>query len=189
MKVYFSSSLRAKKLYQKEFELIYKTIKNLDYKHTSDFLLEADPADYYKRKTGADFNKFYKKLVQQLKKADICVFEVTLHSLGIGYCVNLALEMGKPVVLLFQKDSNPLFFKGIKSDKLQMYEYSLGDLKEILESALEMAKEVLDIRFTFFIDPKINNFLAWVKKTKKTPRSVYLRKLIEEAMKKENYSK
>jgi hypothetical protein len=187
MKVYFSSSLRAKKLYKKEFEKIYKIIDKLSYFHTSDFLLKADPDDYYKRKSGEDFNKFYKKLSRQLKSSDICVFEVTLHSLGIGYCVNLALEMGKPVILLFKKDSNPIFFKGIKSDKLQMHEYKSEDLEEILISALEIAKDSLDIRFTFFIDSKINDFFSWIKKTKKVPRSVWLRGLIEREMKKEGY--
>jgi len=186
MKIYFSSSLRAKRLYKTNFEKIYRVITDLGYKHTSNFLLEANPEDYYQRK-GEDFAKFYKNLTSQIKKADICVFEVTLHSLGVGYCVNLALQMGKPVVLLYQKGGNPIFFKGIKSEKFLLYEYELSEIKEVLEEALETAKEATDIRFTFFINPKINQFLSWVKKNKKIPRSVYLRHLIQDAMKKENY--
>jgi hypothetical protein len=183
MKVYFSSSLRAKKYHQDIFEKIYKIIKDLCYNHTSDFIIKAKPIKYYKE--GQDFAKFYQKLVSQIKKADVAVFEVTMHSLGIGYCVDLALHMGKPVVLLYQKDANPIFFKGIKSDRLQLYEYSSEkDLQQVLKGALEMAKDMIDIRFTFFISPEINRFLAWIAKHKKTPRAVYLRNLIESDMKK-----
>lgn len=187
MKVYFSSSLRAKKLYSKTFKLIYKIIEELGYSHTSKFLLKAKPEDYYTRR-GKNFAQFYKTLITQIKKADVCVFETSLHSLGIGYCVDLALQMNKPVVILYKKDCNPIFFKGIKSEKLQLYEYeSSQDLKEVLKDALEIARGLIDIRFTFFINPKINRFLSWVAKNKKIPRAVYLRELLKQAIKKENF--
>jgi len=187
MKVYFSSSLRAKKLYQKTFKFIYQVIKDLGYVHTSDFLLQAKPEDYYQRR-GKNFAQFYRNLINQIKKADVCVFEVSLHSLGIGYCVDLALQMNKPVVILYKKGANPIFFQGIKSEKLQLYEYKHhDDLKDVLKGALEIAKGLIDIRFTFFISPKINRFLSWVVKNKKVPRAVYLRGLLKEAMKKERF--
>ncbi|MFC1711285.1 hypothetical protein ACFLZ1_01730 [Patescibacteria group bacterium] len=186
MKVYFSSSLRAQKYYKKTFDLIFKYIKSLGYSHTSDFLITADPNKYYKDRF--NFEKFYKVLTAQMKKASVCVFEVSLHSLGIGFCVDLALQMGKPVVLLYKKGHNPIFFKGIRSEKLQLYEYqSDDDLKEVLKDALEIAKGMSDIRFTFFINSKINQFLTWIAKVKKVPRAVYLRDLIQEAMKKEGF--
>ena len=78
MKVYFSSSLRAKKHYKDTFEKIYKLIKDLGYKHTSDFLVTAKPEEYYQQRQ--DFGKFYKNLTSQIKKADVCGFEVSLHS-------------------------------------------------------------------------------------------------------------
>lgn len=187
MKVYFSSSLRAKKLYKKNFQETYKIIKDLGYKHTSEFVLKADSESYYSR-TGKDFASFYKNLISQIKKADICVFEVSLHSLGIGYCVNLALDMGKPVIALHLKGKEPIFFKGIKDERFQLYEYIPCDLKSVLEAALDIAKGSVDIRFTFFITSRINNFLSWVSKTKKTPRAVYLRNLLEAEIEKEGFT-
>lgn len=184
MKIYFSSSLRAKKQYGQNFKLIYDFIKEFGYSHTSDFIISHDPDDFYKK---GDFAKFYQNLLNQIKKADICVFEVTLHSLGIGYCVNLALQMGKPVILLYYQNSNPVFFKGLKSDKLQIYKYTRDNIKEVLVDALTIAKEAVDIRFTFFITPQINRFFNWIAKNKKIPRAVYLRNLLDIAIKKENF--
>jgi len=187
MKIYFSTSLRAKKLYQKNFEKIYKIIEDLGNKHTSDFILEAEPESFYKR-SGKAFTRFYDKLTKQIRKADICVFEVSLHSLGIGYCVNLALDMGKPVVILHVKDKKPVLFQGIKDKRMQIYEYNLNNLERVLKDALEIAKDAMDIRFTFFITSKINRFLDWISKTKKIPRAVFLRRLINEAMEKEGFT-
>lgn len=186
MKIYFSSSLRAKKLYKKNFELIYKLIEKLGHKHTSDFLIKSDPEKFYKLGSG-DFSQFYKKLTSQIKKADVCVFEVSLHSLGIGYCVNLAIEIGKPVILLYLKGENPVFFKGIKSERVQIYEYEPKQLKDVLTDALQVAKEMIDIRFTFFITPEIIRFLNFISKKNKIPRAVYIRSLLDEAIKKENF--
>lgn len=184
MKVYFSSSLRAKKFYQEHFEQIYQTIKDLGYQHTSDFLIKADPNEYYKHQKGKQFAKLYKILISQIKKADICIFEVSLHSLGIGYCINLALDMGKPVIALCLQGKEPIFFQNMQNERFILSEYNRKNLKKVLKNSLDIAKELIDIRFTFFITSKINNFLSWISKNKKIPRAVYLRQLVEKEMKK-----
>lgn len=187
MKIYFSSSLRAKKHYKANFDAIYKVIKDLGHIHTSDFIVKADINEYYRRKGGHEFVLFYKDITYQMKKADVCIFEVSLNSLGVGYCVNLALQMGKPVILLHVKGTDPIFFRGIKSDKLLMCEYELNDLGEVLKDAMALVHDLIDIRFTFFINPKINQFLDWIANNKKTPRAVYIRSLLQTAMKKEGF--
>ena len=48
MKIYFSSSLRAKTKYLDIFREIYNIIERLGHKSTSNFLLKADPEEYYK---------------------------------------------------------------------------------------------------------------------------------------------
>lgn len=186
MKIYFSASLRAKNTYKKNFDLIHQFIEDLGYAHTSDFMIKARPEEFYNRKA-EDFLGIYKNLTSQIKKADICVFEISSPSLGTGYCVDLALQTGKPVVLLYLKGSNPMFFKGIKSDRLQLYEYKIKDLREVLEDAIKTAKDSIDIRFTFFITPKIVRFLSFISKKKKIPRAVFLRQLLEESMQKEGF--
>ena len=186
MKVYFSSSMRAKKLHQEIFQKIYRAISELGFKHTSEFLMKADPEEFYKR-SPTDEKAFYNTMVKQIKTADVCMFEVTRHSLGIGYSVNLALDFGKPVVLLYQTGHKPYLFSALKNDKLIMAEYSSSTLKETVKDALNEAKNNIDIRFTFFITPRINQFLRSITRHKKTPRAVYLRGLLEKEMAKVNF--
>jgi hypothetical protein len=186
MKVYFSSSMRAKKINGDIFTKIYQTIIDLGYKHTSDFLLKADPDEFYQR-TPKDEKEFYKKMVSQIKSADVCVFEVSRHSLGIGYAVNMALDFGKPVVLLHQSGRKPYLFSAVKTDKLKLVEYNMTNLKGLLQDMLDEARSNIDIRFTFFITPKINQFLRYITRVKKIPRAVYLRTLLDKEMEKEKF--
>lgn len=186
MKVYFTSTVKAKKKYLESFKLIYKTIEDLGYKNQTDFLLQVEPDKFYSR-SSLVAEEHYKEMFKQIKNSDVVVIEASTHSLGMGYLVNLVLEMGKPVVLLHTKEGSPFLFKFIKDERLQIWEYDRENLKEILEDALEEARQMMSVRFTFFVTPKIIRFLDWVAKKKKEPRAVYLRKLIEKAIKSEKY--
>lgn len=186
MKVYFSSTVKAKKHLAKNFSHIFKTIEDLGHKNVSNFVLQVDEQAFYERPSGIA-DKHYKQMLKEIKSADAVIFEVSVASLGIGYLVNLVLEMEKPVILLHTKDYPPYLFQFIKSDKLQVYEYSLDNIKKVLNSALEEAKESTNVRFTFFVTPKILHFFDFIAKKKKIPRAVYLRKLIDEAMVEEKF--
>lgn len=186
MKIYFSSTVRAKATLDKNFKAIYNTIKKLGHKNVSDFLVKVEPEKFYSRSTDTAGHE-YKDMVKKVKSSDVVVFEVSLSSLGIGYLVNMVLAMEKPVVLLHTKNRSPYLFKFLKNDKLQIYEYSIDNLKDVLTSALDVAKESTSVRFTFFVTPKILHFFDYIAKQKKIPRAVYLRRLISESMKKEKF--
>lgn len=181
MKVYFSSSMRAKKTSGPLLEQIYRTIERLGYKHTSDFMITVDPVKFYQRQPKEE-RSFYRTMLKQIKAADVCVFEVSRHSLGIGFSVNLALDFGKPVILLYQSGHQPYLFSALKSDKLIMGEYTPETLAHVVKNTLSEAKDNIDIRFTFFITPKINQYLRTITRTQKLPRAVYLRHLLEREM-------
>ena len=186
MKIYFSSTVKAKNKLDKNFKAIYNTIEKLGHKNVSDFLIKVKPEKFYGR-TADTAGHEYKEMVKKVKSSDVVVFEVSLSSLGIGYLVNMVLAMKKPVVLLYTKDHSPYLFNFLKNDKLQVYEYSMDNLKDVLTSALDVAKESTSVRFTFFITPKILHFFDYIAKQKKIPRAVYLRRLIQESMKKEKF--
>jgi len=112
----------------------------------------------------------------------VVVLEVSMHSLSMGYFMQAALSMGKPVIALYVKGCYPAFAIGIENEKLQVIEYSMDNLVSVLEISLEYAQETSDIRFNFFVTPAISSYLDWVAKEKKLPRSVYLRRLIEDDM-------
>jgi hypothetical protein len=85
---------------------------------------------------------------------------------------------------LFREDRDPIFLRGRQEEKLLILSYNNKNLEEVLESAVDYASEQQDTRFNFFISPQIGNYLDWVAKQKRVPRAVYLRRLIEEDMKK-----
>lgn len=127
----------------------------------------------------------YKVSIDCVKKADIVVMEVSGHSMSIGYLISKALELSKPVVALHKKGCVPNFLKGIIDQKLIIVEYDLDNVTTVLGGAVKKAKSLIDVRFNFFVSPKILTYLDWVAQKRMLPRSVFLRDLIEREMKKD----
>lgn len=123
--------------------------------------------------------------LESVKKADIIVMEVSGHSMSMGYLVSKALEMNKPVVALHKKEHVPSFITGIDDPKLIIAEYNEENVEQIIKDALKKASCLIDVRFNFFVSPKILNYLDWVAQKRMLPRSVFLRDLIEKEMKKD----
>ncbi len=127
----------------------------------------------------------YIKSIEAVKKADIIIMEVTGHSMSMGYLISKALELNKPVVALHKKEHPPIFIKGINDQKLIICEYESENVEEIMGEALKRANSMVDVRFNFFVNTKILNYLDWVAQKRMQPRSVFLRNLIEREMKKD----
>lgn len=127
----------------------------------------------------------YLESIDSVKKADIVVMEVSGHSMSMGYLISKALEMNKPVIALHKKEYSPNFIKGISDPKLIISEYAEEDVEEIMGKSLKKAAGLIDVRFNFFVNSKILNYLDWVSQKKMLPRSVFLRNLIEHEMKKD----
>lgn len=181
MKVYFMASPRGKDDLSNKYEAIYKTIEELGYKHVADFILKVDVDKFYL----SDIRPFYKETTKDLKKADICLFEVSVHSLAIGHLINDAIDEGKPVIALYTGDNLPFFLSGASEEKVQIIQYDLSNLKKVLKHALQYAQERTDTRFNFFISHRLSSYLDWISRKKRIPRAVYLRQLIKKAMKKD----
>ncbi len=185
MKVYFNATLRGIKNLRVYYEKIYKTIEELGYKNVDDLLFRVDPEKFLKGKYRDQVN-LYKVINHNIQKADIIVLETSAQSISMGYTINRAIEKGKPLILLYQEGyTPPLLAEGIHSEKLQIIAYTPESLVENLKYALALAKEQRDERFTLILPPKIINYLDEVRKTKKIPRSVFIRYLIEKNMKEE----
>ncbi|MFH1561342.1 MAG: hypothetical protein ABID04_02050, partial [Patescibacteria group bacterium] len=82
------------------------------------------------------------------------------------------------IALYAGSDVIPLI-SGKPDDRLQVLNYEKDSLASVLKKALLGAEEKIDVRFNFFVTPKILAYLDWLSKKKKLPRSVYLRDLIE----------
>ena len=127
----------------------------------------------------------YVESISSVKKADMVIMEVSGHSMSMGYLISKALEMNKPVIALHKKEHVPVFIKGISDSKLIISEYTNENVEQVLEESFKKADSLIDVRFNFFVNPKILNYLDWVAQKRMQPRSVFLRNLIEREMKKD----
>lgn len=189
MKIFFNASLSGRKEFNSSYDLIISEIERLGHKLDSPIKAGRTIVDR-QHESGDEAAKYYRKLIRSITNADICVFEVSFPSTGIGHEISSAMNMNKPVIALHISGKQPYVLEAMQSDKLQVVSYDLEGLPKLLNYALDFASGQQDTRFNFFISPQIGNYLDWVAKKKRLPRAVYLRKLIEEDMKNnEEYGK
>ena len=62
--------------------------------------------------------------------------------------------------------------------------YTLDNLEEVVDEALDLVGEQVDTRFNFFISNRLSSYLDWIAKNKRIPRAVYLRQSISKEMRK-----
>lgn len=179
MKVVFVASHTQKKDLEVYYKRVIKFLEDRGLDVYSGSLFD----EKLEKESTANREKWYKKTVQEVHKADLVVVEISYPSTAnVGHGLTYALEIGKPVIALYHKEREPIFLRGREDEKLLLFEYGDSDLENVLDSALEYATDVQDVRFNFFISPSIGRYLDWVSKNKRIPRAVYLRKLIEEEM-------
>lgn len=186
MKIFFVASPRA---VSKEPELFRKieAILSKNNKVLGEMVLEwakGGVEDFYSG-THTQRVEHYKRTMDYVNKSDIVVVDVSLHSMSMGYIVNKGLEASKPVIALYKKGNDPYFFSGIEDQKLQIIAYDEDTLETVLLDALSRVASLVDVRFNFFVSPKILTYLDWVAQKRMIPRSVFLRDLIEKEMKKD----
>jgi len=183
MKIYFTGSLHNRDIDKKIYRRIISYLEKLGYTVKADHIL-FPTVDDLERQTLADRVNYYKKLDRWISESDLVVCEISYPStLNIGHEISLALDKGKPVLALFQKNRDPGILVGISSEKLILVEYSGNDLEIILERELAEILKLPDTRFTLLLSGKIISHLNQIAKKRKS-RSGYIRSLINQDMKK-----
>ena len=160
---------------------IYKHIEALGHSHTSDYVTRVE-LDEHKEAGREYWEKLYEREMGSLQKADVCILEVSTHSLGLGQLVQEAIRSEKPVILLSRRDCvRRELIDGacVREKRVQLLDYSEDDLVEVVDYGLEVARERLGIRFTMLLGPKYVRYLDVATKVNNTSRSEYLRRLIE----------
>ncbi len=183
MKIYFVASISGKKIYTENYKKIVKELEHLGHKVISDHILGVNSLDL-NRESPEDRIKHNKQLNKWLSSIDVVVAEVSYPSVSVGYELAIALEKGKPVLALHVAEKTPVALVGEPSDRFMMEPYTLDDISRDLKLLLEQLADQMDVRFNFFVSPKIVSYLDWIAKKRRMPRAVYLRRLIEDDMKK-----
>lgn len=186
MKIYFTASNTGKENYLKNYQKIIKTLKKLGHQVLSEHALGNPQKNPNCQKAK---QKFHQKLKSFISDCDLFIAEVSSPSIAVAYEISLSLKKNKPTLILYSERNTEQDLPGIlgekESDKVMISQYKLGELAGFLEQAIEYLKQKMDQRFTFFITPKIARWLDKIANLEKIPRAVYIRRLIEEDMKKE----
>lgn len=183
MKIYFTASVFQKDLYGDNYEKIVNILTKLGHAVIHNHVTSRSMVDINKL-TESDNIEHYKKVKKWISDSDLVVAEVSFPStLNVGHEITLAIEKGKPVICLYSKGKVSTFFQAIKSDKLIYHEYLPDQIEKILKDDIFQVLENTDTRFNFYISPEIGRYLDWVSQHKKLPRAVFLRSLLEKAMK------
>jgi len=185
MKAYFSASVHGRSVCGEMYEKIVETLKKLDFEVYSDHVMKTD-AEGIDKQSAQEVRDVYQALINKIKKSDLMVAEVSTPSVSVGHEITEAITLNKPVILLRLEGGNrAMLLEGMSDAKVQNISYNKDNLVTLLGKAIEEAKGNVDVRFNFFVSPKILNYLDWVAKKRMEPRSVFLRKLIEKEMKKD----
>ncbi len=184
MKIFFTATYQGAKQFGEYYKMIYEEIKRLGYEHLDDEVVNITYEGYLKKMEAGRSAQVsnYHETIDFIQKADICVLETSVHSLGLGYIVQKSLEMAKPTVVLYYKDNIPYFLQGIEDEKLIVQSYDEKNLKKVLKKVFESAREKRDKRFNFFLSPKLLNYLEQASTTRGVTKSKLLRDMIVQHM-------
>lgn len=184
MKVYFTASIVGKKLFLKNYLNIIDYLKKSGHTIISDHIIKSTEniVDMQSKKERVAFHRRLKKWIIG---TDCVVVEASFPSISVGFEISLALNFGKPVLLLYTKEA-PSLLKEYSSDNLLCERYTDENLKGLIDDFLNYAQGRSDCRFTFFIDQKIAKYLDRVSRLEKQPKSVYIRSLIRQDMTKKD---
>ena len=186
MKVFFTASQRGKKQFGKYYKIIFDYLNDLSYHHVDDIIVRMNSDAFYKnleKKGLLGDRELYDKNMKAIKMADIIIFECSVHSSSIGFMIQKALELNKPVIALYMGNHLPYFLGGIKEEKFVLAEYNKDNLKQVLKKLLNQTKVLVDTRFNFFINPRLLEYLQKTSKELGITKSSFIRNLILQHMK------
>ncbi len=182
MKVYFTASIVGKKYYLDNYLKILQILKQKNLSVIYEHIINSSE-EQIKLQTKQKRENFHKQLKKWIIECSCMVTEASFPSISVGFEISLALNLGKPVLLLYTKEA-PTLFSSYTDEKLICEKYSLTNLKGIIDDFINYAEGKTEHRFTFFITSEMADFLETVAIKHKIPKSVYLRQLIEKAKQK-----
>ena len=193
MKIYFTASTTGKEKNKARYQKIIAILEKMGHIVTTNFLASREQKEFLKK----DSKLVYKETKNQLKSADVVIAELgdyVFGSFGVGWRVNYALSIKKPVLCLYPKGYDTYYIspllKGNTSEYLTLKSYTLRSLEKFFEQYFNKVQHGQSSRVNFFITPTINDYLDWVNYRRKISKSKLIRDLLSRAMEKdEEYQK
>jgi hypothetical protein len=165
------------------FKKLYDEVEKLGYKHASDYITVSSDEFRETMSQGREAHTdFYNEMSKSIQEADICIFEASTPSFGVGYLIQLALSNSKPTIVMFYKEQKSFLLMGVHDDKLIVKTYNDKNYRKVLKESLDAARERRDKRFNFFISPKLLEYLEKASKEEGITKSKFIRNLIVKHM-------
>lgn len=183
LKLYFTASIAAKDQYIHNYRKIVDYIEKNGHSIIADHILNISEKEV-NLASREERLKFHSQLEKWIHSSDALIADASFPSISVGYEISLALRVGKPVLVLYSDGEPPSLLAHHSDEKLLCEKYTPQTLPGILDDFIHYIDSKADLRFTFFITPKIASYLDTIAKKEKLPKSVYLRKLIEQDMEK-----
>lgn len=174
------------------YRYIIKALDKFGVKLTNDWLEET-----YKRKINVEsfsnnqevWQNIYKENINAISRADVIIAEVSKRSFLVGFQVAYALQMKKPILLLSKYARAPSASGvSLNEDIINFSRYNEKNIEKIITTFIdENSTSNRNIRFNFFINRKILNYLKWASFQTGQTKSEIIRNLLVKEIDKSNY--
>ncbi len=182
MRVYFNASLAGKTNRLSVYKEIIAILRELGHEVIADHVIKRD-SEAVNQQTKAEHSKDFQKARENIQKSDVMVVEGTHPSIGIGLLLGLALDMYKPVLILYLSMPHGLLI-GDPNRLLTVVHYSEQQrkvLKDKIKSFMERSKnKLLKLRFNFMISHNQNDYLEWIAIRNRISKAEFIRNLVDE---------
>jgi len=134
-----------------------------------------------------DWEAIYEESCDAILRSDLVIIEASQYSFQQGFFASFALANKKPTLLVTRSNIKNRSLSGIKHKLLITREYtSQDDLQKIVKKFIkDNAVSTKDLRFNFFIDREIYNYLREVSYETGKNKSEIIRDLLEEEIERE----
>ncbi len=182
MIAYFTASIVGKRYYLKNDLAIIDHLKSNKITVISDQIIKTTEPEVHSEKKELRL-KYHAQVEKWIKSCDFMVVEASFPSISVGYEISWALTYGKPVLILYAEGEAPSLFAYHKNENILCEKYTLDILPDLLDDFADFAEGAGDTRFTFYMSHEQTKYLDKKSIDRKVPKSVYLRRLIDEDMK------
>lgn len=168
MKIYFTCSTAEFNTHKK----IYHQIRNLiiSEKHilTKDWIPLLETRIQNNEDDVKDIKRIYKDCIESIKKADLVIIEDTVSNFSTGHQITIALQLRKPTLVLWNGKKHQLFknmfIHGIESDILEVKNYELSQLDEIIKVFInKFTNSKSKNRFHLVLNQFERDYLDWAQ--------------------------
>lgn len=185
MKIFYTASYSGKKTYQKYYDLLLAAIIKTGAKVISPELGNyMDLLDDKTKESSVDHKDLhYKAIKSGIVWADLVLIEVSKEDFQLGHEATLTIQNRKPVLCLSIHED---FALKIKNKFFYGAKYNRHNVERIVREFVEQhSKELLSERFNMFLSKKQIKFLENRSEQYGMNQSEYIRKLINEAARKD----